>query len=146
MKNAFLRHTLATILYRFKKSLSTTESNFGTFNVGSEARTPNTIINHMYEVLCYARTLITTDQYDAPSIKSLTTITDKAELFNTELAKIDALLTHKTLSFDEAKPLIQGPFSDILTHIGQLSMMSRLHGNPISGEDFSTASIITGIS
>lgn len=146
MKNPFLRHTLSTILYRFKKSLSTTETSFGLFNVGGEARTPNNIIDHMYDVLCYSRTLISLDKYEAPSIKDANDITDKTNLFVSELAKLDTLLADKELSFNESKPLIQGPFSDILTHIGQLSMLSRLHGAPIEGEDFSTAPIITGMS
>jgi hypothetical protein len=49
------------------------------------------------------------------------------------------------LTVNYSKRLLQGPFSDILTHIGQVSMLQRLNGKPIDGEDFSAASIKTGI-
>ena len=42
-----------------------------------------------------------------------------------------------------SKILLQGPLSDILTHIGQISMLSRLNNNPIEWEDFSSSPIRT---
>ena len=38
-----------------------------------------------------------------------------------------------------SKRLLQGPLSDILTHIGQISMLSTLNDNPIEWEDFSSS-------
>ncbi|WP_010521841.1 hypothetical protein [Aquimarina agarivorans] len=99
----------------------------------------------MYNVLYYSCTLITEEKYNAPSIKEIFNISKKAELFNQELAKLDDLIAQKELTFNESKPLIQGPFSDILTHTGQIAMLSRLHGAPIDGEDFSKALITPGI-
>jgi hypothetical protein len=37
--------------------------------------------------------------------------------------------------------LLQGPFSDAMTHAGQLAMLRRLAGSPIPPEDFVAAPI-----
>ena len=37
--------------------------------------------------------------------------------------------------------LLQGPFSDAMTHAGQLAMLRRLAGAPVAPEDFSVADI-----
>ncbi len=49
---------------------------------------------------------------------------------------------------DSAKPLaadperlFQGPIADALTHVGQLAMLRRLAGCPISGENYFIAKI-----
>ena len=67
------------------------------------------------------------------------------ERFNLELKKIDKTLSGMELGIDYSKKLLQGPLSDILTHIGQISMLQRLNNKPIKGEDFSAASIQTGL-
>ncbi len=51
MTNEFLRYTLSTIAYRFKKAINNADDDFGDFCAGRESRTPNEIINHMYQVL-----------------------------------------------------------------------------------------------
>ena len=40
---------------------------------------------------------------------------------------------------DIAKKLINGPLSDTLTHIGQLTLLRRLEGNPIKWENYTNA-------
>jgi hypothetical protein len=39
------------------------------------------------------------------------------------------------------KQLLPGPFSDAMTHAGQLAMLRRLHGDPVPPEDFVVAVI-----
>ena len=55
MKNQFLRHLLATIKYRFEKSLLNSTDHFGDFTLGKGSRSPSEIIRHMYEVIRWAR-------------------------------------------------------------------------------------------
>ncbi len=50
------------------------------------------------------------------------------------------------LLINYSKRLLQGPFSYILTHIGQISMMQRLNDRPINDENFPVALIETGMS
>lgn len=144
MKNEFLRHTLSTIDYRFQKSISLAEIGFGDFKAGDDCRTPNEILNHMYHVLSNTRIFIAEERYDKVQPEPLA-LNEEITRFNKELKELDKLLTKKALDLNYAKRLMQGPFSDILTHIGQISMLSGLNGNSIKGEDFSSAKIDTGI-
>jgi hypothetical protein len=40
-----------------------------------------------------------------------------------------------------AERLLQGPFSDAMTHAGQLALLRRLAGNPVAPENFIVADI-----
>jgi hypothetical protein len=40
-----------------------------------------------------------------------------------------------------AERLLQGPFSDAMTHAGQLAMLRRLAGHPVAPENFIVADI-----
>jgi len=64
--------------------------------------------------------------------------------FNSELKSLDKVLSENELEMNYSKRFLQGPLSDILTHIGQISMLSRLNNNPIEWEDFSSAKIKAG--
>jgi len=143
MKNEYLRHTLSTIAYRFQKSVRNVEIDFGEFSAGKGSRTPNEIINHMYHVLSSTRIYVLGEQFEKEIPKKLNL---KLEInrFNSELKNIDNVLVDKELGINYSKRLLQGPFSDIMTHIGQISMLRRLNSDPIEGEDFFSASIQTG--
>ena len=144
MKNEYLRHTLSTIAYRFQKAVKNAEMSFGDFTIGKGSRTPNEIINHMYQVLNATRNYILEEKLPKEIPEKLN-LKLEIERFNVELKNLDNVLSEKELEMNYSKKLLQGPFSDILTHIGQISMLSRLNGNPIKGEDFSSAPITTGI-
>ncbi|MCJ8292097.1 MAG: hypothetical protein HRT58_19630 [Crocinitomicaceae bacterium] len=144
MKNEFLRHTIATIKYRFDKSVINSEEDFGRFNLGKGSRNSNEIINHMYHVLNSTRIFLEEERFITEQPEKLT-LSQEIERFNDELVNTDNALDVKELPVNYAKKLLQGPFSDILTHIGQISMMQRLNDKPINAEDFSTASIKTGM-
>ena len=144
MKNEYLRHILSTISYRFLKAVGSSENEFGSFSAGSGSRTPIEIINHMYYVLNGTRIFIAEEKYNKEQPEKLN-LTLEIDRFNKELKYLDNVLADKVIEINYSKRLIQGPLSDLLTHVGQISMLSRLAGNPIPGEDFSSASIKTGI-
>jgi len=142
--NEYLRHILATINYRFQKSVRNSEIDFGDFSAGKGSRTPNEIINHMYFVLSAARIYILEERFEKEIPEKLN-LKLEIDRFNSELRNIDNILADKKLGINFSKRLLQGPFSDILIHIGQISMLRRLSNDPIEGEDFSSAHIKTGI-
>ena len=144
MKNEFLRHTISTIDYRFQKSVRTTGTDFGSFCAGKYSRTPNEIINHIFQVINSTRDFIQTEVHSNYQPEKLE-LKLEIERFNNELKSLDNVLSNKQLDTNFTKKLIQGPISDVLTHIGQLSMLNGLNGNPVKGEDFSSARIKTGI-
>ena len=143
MKNELLRHPISTIKYRFEKYVANRKANFGEFNLGKGSRNPIEIINHMYHVLYSTRIFLEEENFNAKSPKALT-LKQEIERFDNELISIDKALNKNELPLNYSKRLIQGPFSDILTHIGQISLMQRLNGNPIIGENFFAAAIKTG--
>lgn len=140
MENELLRHLLATISYRFEKVVKHMELDFGTFSAGSGTRTPQEILNHMYQVLHVTGVFIQEGRFIKVTPAQLL-LQGEIDRFNTELTKVDEILAAKSLEVPYAKRLIQGPLSDLLTHVGQLSMLSRLYGKPIAGEDFSSAKV-----
>ena len=144
MKNEFLRHIIASIKYRFNKSVVDSKEHFGAFNIGKGSRNPREIINHMYQVLYSTRIFLEEERFTTEQVEKLT-FSEEIERFNHELINTDHALDVNELPVNYAKRLIQGPFSDILTHIGQISMMQRLDEKPIDAEDFSEASIKTGM-
>lgn len=144
MKNELLRHILSTIKYRFEKSVKGSPQSFDDFSLGKGSRSPKEIINHMYDVLYSTRVFIEQGASPKTEIERLS-FENEIERFNTELRKIDQLLDANSLDIPYSKRLIQGPFSDILTHIGQIAMLQRLAENPIDKEDFSRSDIQTGI-
>ncbi len=140
MKNDYLRHTLATIDYRFKKSVKNRTTGFGDYELGKGSRSPKEILNHMYFVLNSTTLFIQEEriQKEEPIKLDFELEIDRFEL---EIKHLDKVLTETELDMKYSKRLLQGPLSDILTHIGQISMLSRLNNNPIEGEDFSRSSI-----
>lgn len=140
MKNEYLRHTLATIDYRFKKSVKYRNADFGEYSLGKESRSPNEIINHMYFVLSSTTIYIQEERIQKEEPKKLD-LELEIERFNSEIKKLDKVLFINELDMNYSKRLLQGPLSDIITHIGQISMLSRLNNNPIEWEDFSSSPI-----
>ena len=144
MKNELLRHTISTIKYRFEKSVTDSKEDFGEFNLGKGSRSPIEIINHMYHVLNSTRIYLEEERINAEQPEKLT-LPQEIKRFNRELINTDKALDVNELPINYSKRLLQGPFSDILTHIGQISMMQRLNDRPINTEDFSAAAIETGM-
>jgi len=67
---------------------------------------------------------------------------EQAQLFYRHVRAVDNDLRRaEPKSLNLAKKLIQGGFSDILTHTGQLAMFCRLAGSPVKGRDYSQEAI-----
>ena len=145
MKNELLRHTLSTILYRFNKGMANYKPAFSDFSLGKGSRTPAEIVHHMRHVIRWTRLFIERESRDS-SAEEMLSLDQEIMRFLEELKQLDEVLKAKELPMNYAKRLLQGPLSDVLTHIGQIAMLQRMMDNPIQGEDFSSASIETGIS
>ena len=140
MKNEYLRHTLATIKYRFQKSVKYRNTEFGDFTLGKGSRTTREIIHHMFSVLKSTATFVLEERF-LKELPEKLDLEEEINRFYTGIKDLDEALAHHELDINYSKRLLQGPLSDVLTHIGQISMLSRLNNNPIEGEDFSAATI-----
>jgi hypothetical protein len=69
----------------------------------------------------------------------------EVERFFQVLSELDAMLASRTEPKGRTEEqLLQGPFADVMTHIGQLAMLRRMDSSPISKEDFDEATIRLG--
>lgn len=138
-KRALLRHFLAALAYRTQKALRDAPPEFASFQAGSQTRTPHEIVRHMDSVIGYARTFLIGGKYSAPEFEDFC---DAVKHFHEILQDMAQHLEGGT-EFNNitAENLLQGPFSDAMTHAGQLAMLRRLAGSPVPPENFVFAEI-----
>lgn len=139
-KRALLRHFLAALAYRTQKALRGAPLEFGTFSVAEGVRTPIELVRHMTSVLGYARTYFLGGRYWPDPLPSLP---EEVARFHEVLGDLGRHLeADSPLSQGmTAERLLQGPFSDAMTHAGQLAMLRRLAGAPVAPENFIVADI-----
>jgi len=144
MTNELLRHTLASIAYRFRNSIRKSNENFGTFKIAAATRTPNEIVNHMFDLLTKTQTFIQKGSFDNVKPTALD-FNSEVDRFLLELNNLDNAFARNELNMNSSKRLLQGPLLDIMSHVGQIAMLSGLNGNKIQAEDYSSAKIKAGI-
>lgn len=136
-----LRHMLATIAYRLRKALFGAPDKFEQFSAGGGVRSPAEILHHMSQLLTYAITYFEGEYSPLPEVSWL----EEKDRFKDCLSKLDKRLESGALK-DEAtfEQLLQGPLSDVMTHVGQICMLRRMAGSPVERERFFLSDIQTG--
>jgi hypothetical protein len=138
-KRHMLRHFLAALAYRTQKAVRGAPEDFAGFKAGNDVRTPQELVRHMTSVLGYARTFFIGGEYWPDP---LPTFRDEIERFHAMLADLRTHLEAGTpLNGLTEEQLLQGQFSDAMTHAGQLAMLRRLYGEPVRSENFIHAAI-----
>lgn len=135
-----LRHFLAAIAYRTQKALRGAPEHYATFSAGNRVRTPAELIRHMTSLMGYVRTHFQGGTY-APKPDPLPSFKEDVDRFHTMLQSVGDLLASDTPCSITTEQLLQGPFADTMTHIGQLAMLRRLADSPIAPENFIYADI-----
>ncbi|MBA3441165.1 MAG: hypothetical protein H0T92_14980 [Pyrinomonadaceae bacterium] len=139
-KRNLLRHFLAALAYRTQKALRDAPAEFGNFRAADRVRSPAELVHHMTSVLGYARTFFIGGQYRPEPLPSL----------NEEIIRFHDMLQDLARHIEGGTPLLQGmsverllqgPFSDTMTHAGQLAMLRRLAEVPVPPENFIFADI-----
>src|SRR5690242_17370778 len=138
-KRVMLRHFLAALAYRTQKALRDAPASFGSFQPGNQARSPAELVRHMTSVLGYARTYFVGGRYRAEPLPDLPA---EVARFHEMLQDLSHhLLEDRPLQGTSEERLLQGPFADAMTHVGQLAMLRRLSGSPVPPENFIKAAI-----
>lgn len=138
-KRQMLRHFLGALAYRTQKALRDAPEDFALFEAGGGVRTPKELVRHMASVLGYARTFFIGGSYWP---EPLATFDEEVERFHQNLADLrDEIDSNKPLIDTTEERMLQGPFSDAMTHAGQLAMLRRLHGQPVPSENFIMADV-----
>ncbi|MHC4600226.1 MAG: amino acid kinase family protein [Planctomycetota bacterium] len=136
---AALRHFLASIAYRTQKALREAPNGFGDFRAAPGIRTPKELVRHMTGVLGYARTFFEGGTWRPAALDDL----------GAEVARFHEILESLGDHLERGSPfrdttsmrMLQGPFSDAMTHAGQLALLRRLHGSPVPPENFILADV-----
>ena len=138
-KRLMLRHFLAALAYRTQKALRDAPVDFGDFQAGERTRTPRDLVRHMASVLGYARTYFVGGRYWP---EPLPTLDEEIDRFHAMIVTLnDHLERGDPMVGIAPEQLLQGPFSDAMTHAGQLAMLRRLAGAPVPPENFIVADI-----
>lgn len=131
-------HLLDTLIYRFRSSVSKVDASFGNFEIGHGVRSPIEILYHMRGVIYYGNKAITDKRTEMSPILSWD---EEVALFLESVERLKENISNAQFSEETAFRMVQGPISDALTHVGQLAMLSRVHGHPIDKENFFKADI-----
>lgn len=141
-KRELLRHTVATLAYRAAKAVRGAHPDFAHFRSAETTRTPLQILAHLADLFDWALALAE-NQHRWNPVAPTTWDADSKRFF-TALARFDAYLASDRPLGWSAERLFQGPVADALTHVGQLTMLRRLAGLPIRGENYARAEIVVG--
>ncbi len=137
-----LRHFLAALAYRTQKALRDAPPCFADYRAAPGVRTPHELICHMSSVLGYARTFFIGGNWRPPLLDSLP---EEIARFHEILGDLNRHLESGTLFIDTTpERMLQGPFSDAMTHAGQIALLRRLYGSPVPPENFIVADIDCG--
>jgi hypothetical protein len=137
-----LRHTLATVAYRARKPLDDAPPEFSGFRLSPGSRSAGEILAHLGDLYDWGLTLAQGKQVWNPIAP--TTWDQDVARFYAALGALDAYLASDAPLARPAERIFQGPVADSLTHIGQISLMRRLAGAPVRGENYATAEISVG--
>lgn len=135
-----LRHFLAAIAYRTQKALRGAPDHYATFSAGNRVRTPVELLRHMTGLMGYVRTFFRGGSYPIKP-DPLTTFKQEVDRFHQLLEEVGALLSSGAPCSITTEQLLQGPFADAMTHVGQLAMLRRLADSPVPPENFIYADI-----
>lgn len=141
IERGLLNHYLAAIAYRTQKAIRDAPERYWHFSAGHETRTPIAILRHMASLLGYVRTHFVGGTYPVKP-EPLETVGAEIARFHDLLVDVGGLLLVGTpLREISHQQLLQGPFADIMTHVGQLALLRRLADAPIPPENFIYADI-----
>jgi len=136
----FLRHTLATLAYRGGKAVRNAPAEFADF--GEAGRRPVQILAHLGDLLDWSLSMA---QGKRGYTESQPLVWDEeVRRFFSALQRFDDYLASDEPVHAPIEKLFQGPIADALTHVGQIAMLRRLAGAPISGENYFVADMAIG--
>jgi hypothetical protein len=141
-KREMLRHTVATLAYRGAKAVRGAPDSFASYRASETARTPAEILAHIGDLLDWglsiARGAETWNNSDPLPWDQ------EVARFHRALESFDSYLSSEAELSAPCERLFQGPVADALTHVGQLTILRRIAGTPIKGENYSRAKIESG--
>ena len=132
----------ATLAYRAAKVLRDAPPGFGSQAFGDSTRQPVRIVAHMADLMAWGVTTAAGGkEWKADGSDDWAREVDR---FFSGLAALDAAIAADGPFAGSLEKLIQGPFADALTHVGQLAMLRGMAGAPVRPESYARATIVAG--
>ena len=148
-KNELVRHLLASLVYRTTKIIHDAPESYPKISIGCGVRTPEKVLGHINSLIQLSNRFWS--PHKPISMANLRRKSDKkgwnreVELFYKLSAQFDATLTEFTSPRRYSpEKILQGPFMDVFTHVGQLALLRRMAGSPIKGESYWMADVRIG--
>ena len=141
-KREMLRHTVATLAYRGAKAVRGAPNAFASFHASETTRTPAQILAHVGDLLDWALSIA--KGAEAWNNSEPLPWDQEVARFHQALESFDNYLSSDAELNATCERLFQGPIADALTHVGQLTMLRRIAGAAIKGENYSRAKIAAG--
>ncbi|HZI88821.1 MAG TPA: hypothetical protein VFD83_00045 [Candidatus Polarisedimenticolia bacterium] len=138
----FLRHAVATLAYRCGKALRGAPDSFATFKAGPTTRTPIEILAHIGDLLDWVLSQAQGQERWRDAAYSSWEVEKRR--FHSALAAFDDYLASAETLHKPAERMFQGAIADAIAHTGQLTMLRRLAGSHVRGENYSRADIQAG--
>lgn len=137
-----LRHLISTIVFRGTVAIRDTDESFASFELGCDVRTPGELLAHIGDLLEGSFLLLKGEMRMINS--QPLPWNDEAVRFLKAARKLDSFLVSGQPIEIPIEKLVQGPIADALTHIGQLVILRRAAGTPITSEPYFQADIVSG--
>ena len=135
-----LRHFLAAIAYRTQKAVRGAPDHYANFSAGNRTRSPVELLRHMTALMGYVQTHFVGGSYPTKP-DQLSTFQAEVARFHEMLGAVGEMLAGDAPCAISTEQLLQGPFADTMTHVGQLAMLRRLADSPVAPENFIYADI-----
>ncbi len=148
-KNELVRHLLATLVYRTTKIIHDAPDGFSAVSIGNKVRSPEKVLGHINSLIQLSNRFWSPDK--PVSMATRRKESDKrgwkleVELFYEMAALFDeTLIQYPSPRKYSPEKILQGPFMDAFTHVGQLALLRRMVGSPIKGESYWMADVKAG--
>ena len=139
---AVVRQLAATLAYRAAKVLRDVPAGFGHHAFGDSTRRPVRIVAHMADLMTWGVSMAGGGkEWKAEGGDDWTIEVDR---FFAGLAALDTAVAAEEPIGGSLEKLIQGPFADALTHVGQLAMLRGMAGAAVRPESYARAEIVAG--
>ena len=135
MINIFLIHTVKSISYRFSRAVENSPIDFGDLKISKTSRTPSEIINHMYDLVNKSISIIEDGHMNIQGPQALDFEGEKTR-FTYSLIDLIEVLSKHPIDEKSTKKILQGPFIDMATHVGQIAILKGIDGNNTEGESY----------
>lgn len=107
--NQLLIHLIKTIQYRFTKAINGSKANFGVYKLNEHTRSPNEIIQHMYDLAVKTNCIIKGESAPTISYQPLD-FTGEMNRFIDQLKKLSFTIEESTIDIVLCKNYCRVPF------------------------------------